>query len=89
MNKGQLVDAVASELSIPKAAASRAIDSIITNITNGIKTDEAVTIAGFGSFTRKERPARNGRNPSTGEPMLIKASTTVNFKPSQALKETV
>ena len=86
MNKGQLIEAVASELGDSKAAANRAVDAVIASITSGIKADDAVTIVGFGTFAKKDRPARTGRNPSTGEPMQIKASTTVNFKPSQGLK---
>ncbi len=87
MNKGELVDAVASELGESKAAAQRAVDAVIGNITNGVRTDESVTIVGFGTFTKKERAARTGRNPMTGEPMQIKASKTIGFKVSQALKE--
>ena len=86
MNKGQLIDAVAAELGDSKATANRAVDAVIQCITSGLKEDEAVTIVGFGTFSRKERAARTGRNPATGEPMEIKASTTVGFKPSQALK---
>ena len=89
MNKGELIEAVASELGTSKAAASRSIDAVINCITSGIKQDETVTIVGFGTFARKERAARTGRNPSTGEPMEIKASTTVGFKASQHLKENV
>jgi DNA-binding protein HU-beta len=87
MNKGQLIEAVAAELGNSKAAANRAVDAVIASITTGIKSDSAVTIVGFGTFQKKDRPARTGRNPSTGEPMQIQASTTVNFKPSQVLKE--
>lgn len=87
MNKGQLIEAVAAELGEPKASAARAVDAVISSITTGIKHDDAVTIVGFGTFAKKDRPARTGRNPSTGEPMQIRASTTVNFKPSQNLKE--
>ena len=87
MNKGQLIEAVATELEISKAAASRAVDAVVGSITNGIKADDSVTIVGFGSFAKKHRAARKVRNPSTGEPMDIKASTTVGFKPSQSLKE--
>ena len=87
MNKGQLIEAVASELGDSKAAATRAVDAVIASISTGIKADEAVTIVGFGTFTKKHRAARTGRNPSTGEPMQINASKTVGFKPSQSLKE--
>ncbi|MHC4909193.1 MAG: HU family DNA-binding protein [Planctomycetota bacterium] len=86
MNKGQLIDAVAAELGDSKASANKAVDAVIQSITAGLKEDEAVTIIGFGTFSRKERAARTGRNPATGEPMEIKASTTVGFKPSAALK---
>lgn len=89
MNKGQLIEHVASELGDSKASASRAVDAVIRSITNGIKEDNTVTIVGFGTFSKRNRAARTGRNPSTGEPMQIKASTTVGFKPSQALKETM
>ena len=89
MNKGQLIENVAAELGDSKAAASRALEAVIGSITNGIKEDDAVTIVGFGTFTKKNRAARTGRNPSTGEPMQIKASTTVGFKASAALKETI
>jgi DNA-binding protein HU-beta len=87
MNKGQLIEAVAAEMDISKAAASRAVDAVISSITNGIKHDANVTIVGFGSFARKDRAARTVRNPATGEPMEIKAARTVGFKPAQALKE--
>lgn len=89
MNKSQLIEAVASELGGSKASAGRAIEAVISSITRGIKVDDAVTITGFGTFTKKNRPARVGRNPATGEPLEIKESKTVNFKASDSLKRTV
>lgn len=89
MNKGQLIEAVATELGDSKASASRAVDAVINCITSGIQRDEGVTIVGFGTFTKKQRKARIGRNPVTGEPLEIKASKTVGFKASQNLKEVV
>ena len=89
MNKGQLIEQVASEMGDTKAAASRAVDAVIASITNGIKADDSVTIVGFGTFSKKERAARTGRNPATGEPMQIRASTTVGFRASSSLKETL
>ena len=86
MNKGQLIEAVAAELDTSKAQASRAVDAVITGITAGVKRDEAVTIVGFGSFSKKHRAARTVRNPATGEAMEIQAAKTVGFKPAQALK---
>jgi len=87
MNKGQLIETVAAELGASKAAASRAVDAVINSISEGVKADESVTIVGFGTFAKKERSARKGRNPSTGQPMQIQATTTVAFKPSQAFKD--
>lgn len=89
MNKGQLIEAVASELGNSKAAASRAVDAVINCITNGIKADDGVTIVGFGTFTKKQRKGRIGRNPITGEPIQIEPSRTVGFKASQSLKQVV
>ena len=89
MNKGQLIERVASELGSTKTAAGKAIEAVIACITEGIKDDSGVTISGFGTFSKKLRAPRTGVNPATGEPMQIKASKTVAFKPSQALKETV
>ena len=87
MNKGQLIEAVAAELGESKAGATRAVEAVINSITTGIKHDDGVTIVGFGSFQKRNRKPRTGRNPATGEPMEIAASTTVGFKPSQSLKD--
>lgn len=87
MNKGQLIDLVAAEMDTSKAAATKAVDAVIASITKGIKNDKSVTIVGFGSFSKKPRAARTVRNPSTGEPMEIRATTTVGFKPAAALKD--
>ena len=87
MNKGQLIEVVAAQLDTSKAAAARAVDAVVNGITSGLRDDESVTIVGFGSFARKIRSARTVRNPATGEPMDIKESVTVGFKPSQSLKE--
>lgn len=89
MNKGQLIEAVASELGDSKAAAQRAVDAVINCITDGIKKDEGVTIVGFGTFIKKQRKGRIGRHPITGEPMPIQPSKTVGFKASQNLKQVV
>lgn len=89
MNKSDLVEAVAQHLGESKAGATRVVDAVVGCITNGLKTEDAVTIVGFGTFSKKNRPARMGRNPITGEPIKIKPSTTVGFKPSQGLKESL
>ncbi|MFK7960555.1 MAG: HU family DNA-binding protein [Phycisphaerales bacterium] len=89
MNKGQLVEAVAAELDVPKVAAQRAVEAVLSAITSGIREDENVSVVGFGSFQRKTRAARTVRNPATGEPMDVKASVTVGFKPYQSLRDTI
>lgn len=89
MNKGELIEAVAAELGQSKAIAGRSVEAIITCITEGVKRDANVTIIGFGTFSKKQRAARTVRNPATGEKMEVKPSTTVTFKPSKNLKETI
>lgn len=86
MNKADLIEAVAAELNEPKAQASRAVDAILTAIVAGIRRDGTVSVAGFGNFVKKNRAARMGRNPVTKEPIQIKASTTVGFRPATQLK---
>jgi DNA-binding protein HU-beta len=86
MNKGQLIDSVAADLETSKAAAARAVEAVLTGMVNGIKHDDNLTISGFGSFFKKARAARTVRNPMTGVPIEVKATTTVSFRPSQALK---
>jgi DNA-binding protein HU-beta len=87
MNKGELIEAVAAELGDSKAGATRAVEALIKCITNGVKEDDNVTIVGFGTFKKKNRAARTGRNPMTGEPISIKAATTIGFTASQNLKQ--
>lgn len=89
MNKSELVEAVAARLGESKAGASRTVDAVVECIVDGLKDEDAVTIVGFGTFQKKNRPARRGRNPVTGEPIQIKPSTTVGFRPSQGLKESL
>lgn len=86
MNKGELIDAVATELKTSKADAARAVDAVLECITTGLKTDEKVTLVGFGTFQKRTRAARTGMNPVTRAPMQIKASKTCGFKPSVQLK---
>jgi nucleoid DNA-binding protein len=89
MNKGQLVEIVAEKLGESKAQASRMVDAVFDSLVEGIQRDDSVTISGFGSFNKKERAARTGRHPMTGEPMAIRASTTVGYRPSQSLKDSL
>ena len=89
MNKAELIDAVAEGADISKAAATRAVDTMFDSITNSLKQGDQVTLVGFGTFSVKERAARTGRNPRTGEPIQIAASKVPGFKAGKALKDAV
>jgi DNA-binding protein HU-beta len=89
MNKSELIDIIAGAADISKAAAGRALDALVEGISNTLAKGDIVTIAGFGNFVVRERAARSGRNPRTGETMQIKASRVPAFKASKALKDAV
>lgn len=89
MNKSELIDAIAASADIPKAAAGRALDATLDAVTEALKKSESVALVGFGTFAVKERAARTGRNPQTGQPIEIAAATLPTFKPGKALKEAV
>jgi DNA-binding protein HU-beta len=89
VNKAELIDAVADGADISKAAATRAVDTVIDQITNTLKSGNQVTLVGFGTFSVKDRAARTGRNPRTGEPINIPASKNPSFKAGKALKDAV
>ncbi|NVK36686.1 MAG: HU family DNA-binding protein [Gammaproteobacteria bacterium] len=89
MNKSELIDAIAASADIPKAAAGRALDATVDAITNALKDGDQVVLVGFGTFAVKERAARTGRNPQTGQPIQIAAAKVPGFKPGKALKDAV
>jgi len=89
MNKTELVEAVADQTDLSKAAAARAVDAVIENITNALKQEDDVSLVGFGTWSVKDRAARTGRNPKTGEPIQIKASKQPVFKAGKGLKDAV
>jgi DNA-binding protein HU-beta len=89
MNKGDLIEAVAKDLKASKAAAERAVSAVIENISKGLKKDKKVQLVGFGTFDVRKRKPRKGRNPRTGEAILIKAGKGVGFKAGQVLKSSV
>ena len=86
MNKGDLIEAVASQMGESKAAATKVVDIVLDTISNGVEKDDKVAITGFGTFKKKHRKARKGINPATREPIDIPASTSVGFTPSQNFK---
>ncbi|GAA3895343.1 DNA-binding protein HU-beta [Halomonas cibimaris] len=89
MNKSELIEAIAASADIPKAAATRALDAMVESVTESLKQGESVSLVGFGTFTIKERAARTGRNPQTGQPIEISAAKVPNFKAGKALKDAV
>ncbi len=86
MNKSQLIDRVASELRTSRLAASHLVDVVLESVSKGLREDGSVTIAGFGTFEVKDRKARLGRNPYTGETIRIEAGRRVGFRMGKALR---
>ena len=89
MNKSELVDFIAGEAEISKAAAGRALDAVTTAVKKTLKKGGTVTLVGFGTFSVGKRAARVGRNPQTGAEIKIKAAKVPKFRPGKALKEQV
>ena len=87
MNKKQLVTKLSGSLNLSKADAERTFDTITNIILDCLKNDEAVKIAGFGTYKVAKRKARVGRNPRTGEQIQIAASQKVKFLPAKGLKD--
>lgn len=89
MNKADIVDKVHGILGGTKADAERAVECFIMSIQDGLKKGDEVSVAGLGIFVAKARPAREGRNPRTGETIRIAATRTPKFRPAKALKDAV
>ena len=86
MNKAELVDNVAKKSGLSNAEAARALNAVLDTITLSLSNNEQIHISGFGAFTVRDRAARNGVNPSTGEAIQIAAHKTAAFKPGTSLK---
>ena len=89
MNKSELVASIADKSGIKKSDAEKAVKAFIDTVTEELKNGEKVQLVGFGTFEVSERPARDGRNPRTGETMKIKASKAPKFKAGKALKDAI
>ena len=89
MNKTELIDAVAEAADLTKAESSRAVDAVVAAVTKAQKDGDAVTLVGFGTFQVRDRAARTGRNPKTGDTIKIAASKNPSFKAGKALKDAV
>jgi DNA-binding protein HU-beta len=89
MNKSELIDAVADSADLSKAAATQAVDAVLSAVSKSLKKGDQVTLVGFGTFLVRERAARTGRNPRTGDEIKIAAQKVPAFKAGKALKDAV
>jgi DNA-binding protein HU-beta len=87
MNKAALVEEVHSVLNTTKVQAEQVVDTVFDSIVNTLKKGGEVSVAGFGKFSVKDKPARDARNPKTGETVKVKASKAPKFGAAKALKE--
>lgn len=87
MNKSELIDHIAGQADISKAAAGRALEAVIGAVKTTLKKGGTVSIVGFGTFSVTKRQARTGRNPRTGAAIKIKASKLPKFRPGKGLKD--
>lgn len=85
--KANLIDFIAAETGLTKADAGRALDATLKGIMKGLNDEGKVSLVGFGTFSKKERAAREGINPLTGKPMSIPAKNVVSFKAGSKLKD--
>lgn len=89
MNKGELIEALATQTGQSKAAAAKSLDALLELITKTVAKKQDVTLIGFGTFKAAKRAARKGKNPRTGEPLKIPATTIPRFSPGARFKEAV
>ncbi|HYR25437.1 MAG TPA: HU family DNA-binding protein [Aquabacterium sp.] len=89
MNKSELIEHIATQADISKAAAARALEAVIGGVTTALKKGEGVSLVGFGTFAVSTRAARTGRNPRTGDEIKIKKAKVPKFRPGKALKDAV
>lgn len=87
MNKAELIEHMAQEADISKAAATRALEAMVGGVTASLKKGRSVTLAGFGTFAVSKRAERVGRNPRTGNEIRIKAAKVPKFRPGKGLKD--
>lgn len=89
MNKQELIGSVADHTGLTKGDAGKAVEAMFDTISGALKKGDEVRLVGFGTFSVSKRKASTGRNPRTGEPMTIKASTQPKFKAGKGLKDAV
>ena len=89
MTKAELIEKMAKEAKVTKAAANKAVDSFVDGVKKALKKGESVTLIGFGTFSVTQRKARKGRNPQTGKEIKIPARKAPKFSAGKALKDGV
>ncbi|MDR1132458.1 MAG: HU family DNA-binding protein [Oscillospiraceae bacterium] len=89
MTKADLINAIAEETGLAKKDSEKALNAALTAVTNGLKNGEKVQLIGFGTFEVRVRAERTGKNPRTGEPVVISATKVPAFKAGKALKDAV
>jgi len=89
MNKTNLIDAMAADAGISKAAAKKALESVLDSVEGALKKGDRVSLVGFGSWSVSKRAAREGRNPQTGKTIKIAAKNVVKFKAGSELQKAV
>ncbi len=87
MNKSELIEHIAKQADISKAAAGRSLEAVIGAVRTTLKKGGSVTIPGFGTFAVTKRAARTGRNPRTGDAIKIKAAKVPKFRPGKGLRD--
>jgi len=87
VNKSELIEHIAKQADLSKAAAGRALEALIGGVKSTLKKNNSVTLVGFGTFSVTKRAARSGRNPRTGAAIKIKAAKVPKFRPGKALKD--
>ncbi|AMG57808.1 nucleoid-associated protein HU-beta [Pantoea vagans] len=89
MNKSQLIDKIAADADISKAAAGRVLDAFMGSVSDALKEGDEVALVGFGTFSVRDRAARTGRNPQTGKEITIPAGKVPGFRAGKAFKDAV
>ena len=89
MNKSDLVDAIAESAGLSKADGGRALDGFVNTVTSALQSGDSVSLVGFGTFSVRDRAARTGRNPRTGDKVDVPEKFVVTFKPGKEMEERV
>ena len=89
MNKAELIEVIAKDAKLSKAAAQAALDATVAAVVKAVTKGDSVSLVGFGSFSSGKLAARTGRNPQTGETIKIAAAKTVKFSAGKAFKDAV